>query len=101
MIHIEIAEVGRGASEPVRYPALNTDPLELLAQELEFYFSLGAIISPVYGFPDTYAVLRKPSLIGGRRNLVVRIVEVGITGDEDTSELIIGANDFGTEEYSK
>lgn len=86
MKHIEIQQLGRGAPEPVRYPALTTDPHELLAMELEVYFAQGAIISAVYGMPDTYAVLRKPSLIGGRRNLRIRIVEVGIA-DDDTQKI--------------
>lgn len=100
MKQIEIAELGRGAPKPVMYPALTTDALVLLAQELESYWSQGAIISPVYGEQDSYTILRKPSLLGGRRNLRIRIVEVGIDA-EDTAEIVIGANDIGTEEYSK
>jgi len=98
--HLQVTEIGRCAKELNRYPILpGRDAEEILLQEVEFYWEHDAIITPIVGEPG-YAVLRKPSLIGGRRNLRIRIVEVGVS-DMDTVEIEIGANDFGTEEYSK
>jgi hypothetical protein len=87
MKQIQVTEIGRSARELMRYPVLaGRDAHALLASEIEFYWQEGAIVSPVVGECDSFVVLRKPSLIGGKRVIKVRIVEVGI-GDEDTNEI--------------
>jgi len=90
MQHIQVTEIGRNARELMHYPVLaGRDAHALLAQEIEAYWQDGAIVSPVGGECDSYVVLRKPSLIGGKRVIKVRIVEVGSEAyaDDDTQEI--------------
>ena len=89
MKRIQVIEIGRGARELNNYAVLpGRDAQALLAQELEFHWNrIEEIIKPVPGETDSYVILRKPSLIGGKRTIKVRIVEVGFTEDEATREL--------------
>lgn len=87
MKHIQVTEIGRAAKELNHYAVLpGRDAQALLAQELEHYWELGSIISPVVGECDSFAVLRPKSLIGGKRTIKVRIVEVGLA-DDDTQRI--------------
>lgn len=83
MNYIQVTEIGRCARELNRYPIISgRDPLAVLASELEFYWEHDAIIMPVANECDSYAIMRKPSLIGGKRVIRVRIIDVGFDGDE-------------------
>lgn len=87
MNYIQVTEIGRCAKELNCYPILSgRDPLAVLTSELEHYWDRDAIITPVVGECDSYAILRKPSLIGGKRVIKVRLIEVGIA-DDDTAEI--------------
>lgn len=88
MDFIQVTEIGRCARELNFYPALVSDPVALLALELERYWDDGAIIVPVQGEENSYAVCRKPSLIGGKRTIKIRIVKVDADADTQSMEAV-------------
>lgn len=87
MKFIQVIEVGRGARELNRYPAIVSDPLLLLALEVEQYWDAGAIVSPVPGEDFSYTILRKPCPVGGKRNIKVRVIDVETEADTQEIEV--------------
>lgn len=91
MKYIQVIEIGRCAQELNRYPVLEgNNPQMLLAMELESYWNQQeTIILPVQGEVDSYAVMRKPSLIGGKQTIKVRVIDVEEPiAYEDTREML-------------
>ncbi len=93
MKRIQVIEIGRSAEELNNYIVLpGRDEHALLAMELEHYWNSEGIIKPVPGEVDSYVILRKPSLIGGKRVIKVRILDIGATvSDEETQEIEVSA----------
>lgn len=91
MRYIEIRQIGRGTPDPLRYPVLpGRDETALIAQELEWYVGHGAVVTPVYGTENAYAVWCDPhAIIGNGAILRIAVVdgEPPVQPD-DTQELV-------------
>lgn len=94
MAHIEIAEIGRNAEPPIRYPVLaGRDPQMVLAEEIDAYWNEGAMVSPVYRNPNAYVILRTT---GYPLRPVVRIELMGLdvsSDDEQTQPMPAAAGE--------
>lgn len=93
MAHIEIAEIGRNAEPPIRYPVLSgRDPQLVLAEEIDAYWNEGALVSPVYGNPNAFVIMRTT---GYPLHPVVRIALVDLdvsSDDEQTQKITVKAS---------